>query len=554
MSTSVWRSLDVVFFVYTATAIFAQPLHAEGSRFANGQVQFTASIDKPTAPPGSVVTLTIKCKPAPGFHTYPFQNGGDSATTLNLNFGKSTWAQPLWGHLKNDPKPSTIFLPKNETVEGYEDEFTSSIPVWIRDTVPPASRKLEVEIEGSVCDAHNCTLLNDAKLALELNVTGKPVDPPAPYIDEIKQIRENEPNARMPTDEKKQARALIDAPTADDYRQAMEKIDVEDSGKSETSARLGLSFILQGIFFGFLSLITPCVFPMIPITVSFFLKQSERSHHSPLTMAAVYCATIVVVMTIAAVAFLSFFQWLSQNAYMNLAIGVLFIVFALSLFGMYELELPSFVAQWTASKESKGGLIGTIFTALTFTILSFACVAPFLGGFGGTTASAQFGWIERLFGGLTFAITFASPFFVLALFPSLLRKLPKSGTWLNSVKVVMGFLELAAAFKFLRLGEMLLSTRSVSFFTYDLVLGLWIALAILCALYLLNVYRLPHDTPLENLGVPRVLLAGIFLCLAFYMLPALFKYSAAGEQQRPGGSIYAWIDAFLLPDAGEKTT
>jgi thiol:disulfide interchange protein DsbD len=201
----------------------------------------------------------------------------------------------------------------------------------------------------------------------------------------------------------------------------------------------------------------------------------------------------------------------------------------------------------------QGGFVGTIFTALTFTILSFACVAPFLGGFGGAAASEQFTFLERFLGGLVFAITFASPFFILALFPSLLRKLPKSGTWLNSVKVVMGFLELAAAFKFLRLGEMLLSSKGVSFFTYDLVLGLWIALAILCALYLLNFYRLPNDTPLESLGVPRVLLAGVFLCLAFYMLPALFKYNAEGGQQRPNGSVYAWIDSFLLPDKSVST-
>ena len=138
-------------------------------------------------------------------------------------------------------------------------------------------------------------------------------------------------------------------------------------------------------------------------------------------------------------------------------------------------------------------------------------------------------------------------FFVLALFPSLLRKLPKSGTWLNSVKVVMGFLELAAAFKFLRLGELLLSSNGANFFTYELVLGLWVAIAFLCALYLLNFYRLANDTPLESLGVPRVLLAGAFLCLGFYMLPALFKVNS-GEQQRPAGAVYAWIDAFLLPD------
>src|SRR5262249_23317799 len=158
------------------------------------------------------------------------------------------------------------------------------------------------------------------------------------------------------------------------------------------------------------------------------------------------------------------------------------------------------------------------FMALTFTILSFACVAPFLGGFGGTAATGKFTLLERMLGGLAFAVTFAAPFFVLALFPSLLKKMPKSGSWLNSVKVVMGFLELAAAFKFFRLGELVMSARP-SVFTYDLVLGIWVALALLCGLYLLGLYRLPHDSPLEHLSVPRLLFATIFLSFGFYLLP-----------------------------------
>jgi thiol:disulfide interchange protein DsbD len=285
---------------------------------------------------------------------------------------------------------------------------------------------------------------------------------------------------------------------------------------------------------------------MIPITVSFFLKQSEKQRNSPLTMATVYCLTIIVVLTLAALLLLSFFRSLSINPYMNFAMGALFIFFALSLFGMYEIELPSSLAQFTSACEGQGGLLGTMFMALTFTILSFACVAPFLGGFGGTATTAKLSWFERGLGALAFAVTFASPFFFLALFPSLLKKMPKSGTWLNSVKVVMGFLELAAAFKFLRLGEIVI--HQPTFFTYDFVLGIWVAICLLCGLYLLNVYRLPHDTPLEHLGVPRMLFSLLFLGLGFYMLPALFKYDADGEKQRPSGSVYAWIDSFLLPD------
>src|SRR5262249_24321221 len=155
--------------------------------------------------------------------------------------------------------------------------------------------------------------------------------------------------------------------------------------------------------------------------------------------------------------------------------------------------------------------------------ISFACVAPFLGGFGGTAANSNLTLTHRLLGGLAFAATFASPFFILALFPALLRKMPKSGSWVNTVKVVMGFLELAAALKFLRAGELVIVSEP-EFFTYDFVLGLYVALSLLCGLYLLGVYRLPHDSPLEHLSVPRLLFSLAFLGLAFYLTPALFKY------------------------------
>src|SRR5947199_462424 len=179
--------------------------------------------------------------------------------------------------------------------------------------------------------------------------------------------------------------------------------------------------MLAGVFWGAVSLITPCVFPMIPITVSFFLKQSEKEHHRPVTMALVYCSTIVIVLTVAAVALLNFFQVLSVNPWTNFGLGALFIFFALSLFGMYEIELPSGLARFTSEREGKGGFAGTIFMALTFTIISFVCLAPFLGGFSGTSATVQRPLWHTILGGVAFSATFAAPFFFLALFPTLLK-------------------------------------------------------------------------------------------------------------------------------------
>ncbi|HZY88263.1 MAG TPA: hypothetical protein VFE78_25730, partial [Gemmataceae bacterium] len=217
--------------------------------------------------------------------------------------------------------------------------------------------------------------------------------------------------------------------------------------------------------------------------------------------------------------------------------------------GMYEIALPSSLANLTGSREGRGGLAGIVFMALTFSIISFACVGPIYGGFITLEASQSSvtGWLQRFLGPFAFAVAFASPFFVLALFPSLLRSLPKSGSWMNSVKVVMGFLELAAAFKFVRAAELNYLAKS-EYFTFDLVLGGYIALSVACGLYLLNVYRLPHDHAApDSVGVPRLVFGLVFLSFAFYLLPGLFR-DDRGKSQKPRGIAYEWVSAFLLPD------
>jgi thiol:disulfide interchange protein DsbD len=223
------------------------------------------------------------------------------------------------------------------------------------------------------------------------------------------------------------------------------------------------------------------------------------------------------------------------------------------------------LANFTSTQQGRGGMMGTIFMALTFSIISFSCVAPFMGGFAALVPSfgnvstmlkaGDYGPLLQIFGklllgALAFSITFASPFFFLALFPSLLRKMPKSGSWMNTVKVVMGFLELAAAIKFLRACE-LLAFGQAQFLTYDLALGMYVALSLASGLYLLGLFRLPHDEPPEYLGVPRMVVSILFLSLAFYLTPALFKLNA-DQKQRPNGTVFAWLDSFLLPDLQER--
>jgi thiol:disulfide interchange protein DsbD len=180
-------------------------------------------------------------------------------------------------------------------------------------------------------------------------------------------------------------------------------------------------------------------------------------------------------------------------------------------------------------------------------------VAPFLGGFAGISAAdsgstslISMPTTKEILGGLAFATAFAAPFFILAMIPGLLKALPKSGGWLDSVKVVMGFLELAAALKFFRTAELRVFSPA-EFFTYDMVLAGWVGISFACGLYLLNLYRLPHDEEKPNIGVVRLLFALMFLGLGMYLMPGMFKH-ADGKAQRPAGAVYAWVDAFLLPE------
>jgi thiol:disulfide interchange protein DsbD len=495
-------------------------------------LQLEAKIEPAEAKPGQVVRLTIAGSLKPGYHTYPITKRTptqDEVALTKLAYPASPMLHPLWPLTESEP------VARDSEVEGiwleHESRVTWSQDVLVDPAASPGKATLRAKLDLQVCNAQHC-VRGVRFVDASVTVLAEPAVALNPDLQ--KRLAENQPAPDVTT------------------------VAPADGSPAAAPARghSGLiAFILQGVFWGAVSLVTPCVFPMIPITVSYFLKQSEKEHHRPIAMAAVYCATIVTVLTVSAVALLSFFTKISTHPVTNYGLGALFVFFALSLFGMYEIELPSGLARFTSAREGRGGMIGTMFMALTFTIISFACVAPFMGGFSGTAAGAGLGFGHRVFGGLAFAATFASPFFILALFPTLLKRLPKSGTWLNSVKVVMGFLELAAALKFFRAGE-LVSSETPTVFTYDLVLGAYVALCAVCALYLLNVYRLPHDTQIEHLGVPRLIVGVAFLTLGLYLLPALFKSGDHGSNQRPNGVVFAWLDSFLLPepvDAGAAT-
>jgi len=329
------------------------------------------------------------------------------------------------------------------------------------------------------------------------------------------------------------APAIEEVAAADDAAPALAEGDIRKGG-------LWL-FLVSAMGAGFAALLTPCVFPMIPITVSFFLKQSEKEHHRPISMALVYCAGIMVTFTglglLMAVIFgATQMTVIANNPWLNLGISAVLIFFGMNLLGMFEIRVPNWMLTWTAGKEGKGGVIGVLFMSLTFTLVSFTCTFAFAGLLLVWASQGEYYW--PILGMLAFSAAFSLPFFFLALFPSFLQKLPKSGGWMNTVKVTMGMIEIGAAFKFLSVADLAWNPEPIMF-DFALVLSAWIVICVCTGLYLLGMFRLPHDTVSESISVPRLVAAMTFLGFGGYLAVGLFA------PEKPDGKVWEQIEAFL---------
>jgi len=307
-----------------------------------------------------------------------------------------------------------------------------------------------------------------------------------------------------------------------------------------------LSFVLLALSMGFLALLTPCVFPMIPITVSFFTHQGETSDRNPVKQALVYTLGIILTfsflgMILAITLGASGANQLAASPWVNLFIGSLFVYFALSLFGLYEIQLPASFRQFSLKQESRSGYVGILFMAVTFTLTSFTCTVQFVGLL--LVAASQGLWFWPMLGMIVFSTAFAAPFFFLALFPQYLAKMPKSGGWLNSVKVTMGFLELAAAFKFFSNTDLVWRW---GFFSQKMVLASWAVIMFITGIYLLGKIRLPHDSKLEIVTVPRMLFSMLFLVMGLYLSSGLFG-------QKIHGLIYAYLPPVIEVEGSVKS-
>ena len=297
-----------------------------------------------------------------------------------------------------------------------------------------------------------------------------------------------------------------------------------------TEGNKGLwALILEAILWGFAMLLTPCVFPMVPMTVSFFMKGSENPRQGRLK-AFLYGLFIILLYTVPISLIIGItwivggsgvtadiFNWLSTHWLPNLIFFLVFMVFAASFFGAFEITLPS---SWTNSADKNSdrkGLGGIFFLALTLVLVSFSCTGPIVGTVLIKSTQGEF-WTPMVTM-LAFSVAFALPFTVLALFPSLLKKLPKSGGWLNSVKVVLGFIEIALGLKFLSTAD---QTYHWHLLDREVYLAIWIAVFFLLGLYLIGKIRFKHDTPLEYLSVPRLALSIAVFAFVVYLVPGMW--------------------------------
>ena len=288
-----------------------------------------------------------------------------------------------------------------------------------------------------------------------------------------------------------------------------------------------MNLILTSLIAGFAALLTPCVFPMIPITISFFLKRSENKKTSPVKDASVYMLGIVMTFTLlgvllAIVLGASGATQLASNPYVNLFIAFLFVYFAFSLFGFYEIEIPQVLKRFSLERENSEGFAGILFMALTFTLTSFTCTVAFMGTV--LVVASQGDWFWPVIGMLIFSLAFASPFFFLALFPHYLSKLPQSGGWLNSVKVIMGFLEIAAALKFISNTDLVWNW---DIFTYEVVLYLWALIMLLSGLYIFGYIKFKNDSSI-SLNKTRFAIGLSFFIFAFYLASGNLGYQING--------------------------
>lgn len=489
------KILSLLLSILSLTFVAAQDFNDSEQEFLD-PVKWEVSIENESDNRYNILmTATID----EGWHLYSqIQFGeefeGPIRTEFAYNASDSTYT--LVGPTQ-EPDIKPLFDPVFELdVIYFGDQVTFIQPI---DVVNPEGLKIVAEVYYSVCDDEKCLPPDTKTFELDL-MSGKAEAVSAEITEE---------------DLEKSAALTLDL-------KGRETFKAEDQNEDK-----GLfTIFLLGFLGGLIALLTPCVFPMIPLTVSFFTKSAQDKKKGTVN-AILYGLFIFLIYVLLSLPFHlldsldpEILNSISTNVTLNIIFFVIFMVFAFSFFGYYEITLPQ---SWSAKMDSKassiGGTIGIFFMALTLAIVSFSCTGPILGSLLGGSLTSDGGAIQLSVGMGGFGLSLALPFALFALFPNWLNSLPKSGGWLNTVKVVLGFIELGLAFKFLSNADLV---EHWGLLKREIFIGIWIACSLGLALYLFGLIRFPHDGPKKKPLPKGNLIVGV-LSIAFflYLLPGL---------------------------------
>lgn len=448
-----------------------------------------------------VQTLTATATIDEGWHVYATElesEDGPVATSFNLK-NEATALSKL-----RVPKPIEAYDPNYQlNLAFYENEATFT---W--DIKPDADGKIKGVVEFMVCNEERCLppeLIDFANYDLQKTAVST-----SSNIDEA---------------------LVIDGLDKDN---PLKDCNISSAVSNEKKSNWGI-FVL-GFLGGLLALLTPCVFPMIPLTVSFFTKGGSSKGGK--WQSVLYGAFIVIIYLLLSTPFYfldsinpEILNTISTNVYLNVFFFVIFVVFAISFFGYFELTVPARFTNKIDSASEIGGIVGIFFMALTLSLVSFSCTGPILGSLLAGSLSADGGAVQLSAGMGGFGLALALPFALFAAFPGVMKKLPKSGSWLNTVKVVLGFVELALAIKFLSKADLVdhwgLLKREIFF-------GAWIVIGIGLVLYLFAKIRFPHDSPITKLKPGRIIFGLLTLSFVIYLLPGLSNTEYANRRLLSG--------------------
>lgn len=501
------------------------------------------TVSPATVAAGGKGTARINASIDGGWKMYSLTQGAGGPIPTRITLGDG----PFKMGGASGPRPKVAMDPNFQmNTETYSGGAAFTVSFTVNPDAPEGEQTLNVNLRYQVCNDTVCLPPRTLKLASALTIgpakaasTPSPTPTPSPNASPTPAGSPSpSPSPNVNTD---LGDLLVVSETdansvANTTTQATPS--VTRPGETDIRNQSLWSFIWLSMGFGLLSLLMPCVFPMIPITVSYFTKHGSDTHAGAVRDAGIYALGIILTFTGLGVALAIVFgaagiNQFASNPWVNLLVTGIFLAFAFSLLGAFSLGVPSSVLtrldNMTRTKSS-GKYVGLLLMGLTFSLTSFTCTVPLVGAI--LVSAAQGERIYPIVGMLAFSSVFALPFFILALAPRLMQALPRSGSWMNSVKVVMGFLEIGAALKFISNVDLVWGW---GIFTREVVIAGWIAISILIFLYLLGLFKFEHDAADQRIGLVRVLNAFLFATVAFYLLTGLF------------GSRLGEIESFLPP-------